>query len=322
MAAPKTILVGTAGQGVMRTADGGETWQRISIDQGLHADAMVRALASDPFQPASVLAGTDRGLYQTEDAGAHWQHVDCAIGRDAVWSLARDPAEPRHMWAGTGTSQPAGVFRSEDGGQMWHACQADFAPDCPAVGVPRVTGLAIGRDGKAWASVEVDGQRFSQDGGETWQRVDPKQIPNPDGHNAAVVGDAAMILVNNDLYISRDQGESWQAAHAEETFGLRYCRGVAVKPGTETVFLAVGDSTPGRTGAIVRSLDAGRSWERLPLPHEPNSAMWVVSVQPWNTDVVLAGSRYGYLYQSTDGGDGWEKLWREVSEVGSLTWCP
>ncbi|MBO0747524.1 MAG: hypothetical protein J2O47_04205, partial [Acidimicrobiaceae bacterium] len=59
-----------------------------------------------------------------------------------------------------------------------------------------------------------------------------------------------------------------------------------------------------------------------PLPQEPNSAMWVVNVQPWDTDVVLAGSRYGYLYQSTDGGDSWEKLWREVSEVGSITWCP
>ena len=306
----------------MRTADRGETWQRIGIDQGLHTDAMVRALANDPLQPARVLAGTDRGLYKTEDAGAHWHHVDCAIRRDAVWSLARDPAEPRHMLAGTGTSQPAGVFRSEDGGQVWHACQADFAPNCPAVGVPRVTGLAIGRNGKAWASVEVDGQRFSQDGGETWERVDPEQIPNPDGHNVAVVGDAVMILVSNGLYISRDQAKSWQSTDAEETFGLRYCRGVAVDPGTERVFLALGDSTPGRTGAIVRSPDAGRSWEQLPLPQDPNSAMWVVSVEPWNTAVVLAGSRYGYLYQSTDGGDSWQKLWREFSEVASITWCP
>lgn len=322
MAAPQTILVGTAGQGVMRTADGGESWQRISIDQGLHSDATVRALASDPSQPEHVLAGTDRGLYQTTDAGAHWEHVDSAIGHDAVWSLARDPGDPHHILAGTGTSQPAGLFRSEDGGQSWHPCEADFAPDCPAVGVPRVTGLAIGPDGTAWASVEVDGQRVSRDGGKTWQRVDPQQIPNLDGHNAAVVGGAVLILVNNDVYLSRDQGENWERAHAAEAFDLPYCRGVAVKPGSETVFVTVGDATPGRTGAIVRSQDAGRTWERLPLPQEPNSAMWVVNVQPWDTDVVLAGSRYGYLYQSTDGGDGWQKLWREVSEVSSLTWCP
>ena len=306
----------------MRTADGGDSWQRISIDQGLHADAMVRALTSDPRQPERVLAGTDQGLYSTEDAGAHWRHVESAIGREAVWTIARDPDEPRRLFAGTGTPHPAGLFRSEDSGQTWRTCQADFAPDCPAVGVPRVTGVAFGSHGKAWASVEVDGQRFTVDGGETWQRVDPKHIPNPDGHNAAVVGEAVMILVNNDVYISRDDGASWQPAHAAETFGLRYCRGIAVQPASETVFVTVGDSTPGRTGAIMRSRDAGRNWERLPLPHEPNSAMWVVNIQPWDPSVVLAGSRYGYLYRSSDGGDSWEKLWREVSEVASMTWCP
>ena len=40
-----TILAGTIGQGVMRSHDGGETWQRIGIYQGMHSDAMVRMLA-------------------------------------------------------------------------------------------------------------------------------------------------------------------------------------------------------------------------------------------------------------------------------------
>ena len=41
-----TILVGTVGQGIMRSADGGETWQRVGINQGMHSDALVRTLAN------------------------------------------------------------------------------------------------------------------------------------------------------------------------------------------------------------------------------------------------------------------------------------
>ena len=44
MATGMTILVDTIGQGVLRSADGGETWQRVGIDQGLHSDAFVRCL--------------------------------------------------------------------------------------------------------------------------------------------------------------------------------------------------------------------------------------------------------------------------------------
>ncbi|SVC56367.1 uncharacterized protein METZ01_LOCUS309221, partial [marine metagenome] len=47
----KTILVGTVGQGIMRSADGGESWGRIGIGAGLHSDAMVRTLLNTPTSP-------------------------------------------------------------------------------------------------------------------------------------------------------------------------------------------------------------------------------------------------------------------------------
>ena len=37
----KTILVGTIGQGVLRSADGGETWGRIGIGAGLGCNGQV-----------------------------------------------------------------------------------------------------------------------------------------------------------------------------------------------------------------------------------------------------------------------------------------
>jgi photosystem II stability/assembly factor-like uncharacterized protein len=72
----------------------------------------------------------------------------------------------------------------------------------------------------------------------------------------------------------------------------------------------------------MRTKDSGQTWENLALPVPPNTAMWVVHLQPADPSVVFAGSRYGYLYRSDDGGDSWRKLWREFSEISSVLWFP
>ena len=51
----KTILVGTVGQGILRSGDGGETWGRIGIGAGLHSDALVRTLLNTPIAPSYLL---------------------------------------------------------------------------------------------------------------------------------------------------------------------------------------------------------------------------------------------------------------------------
>ena len=132
-----------------------------------------------------------------------------------------------------------------------------------------------------------------------------------------------MILVNNEVYTSTDDGATWTPLHVRESFPWGYPRGVAVQPGNpKTVFVTIGDATPGRIGAVMRSKDAGKTWESLPLPVQSNSAMWVVNLQATDPKVVFAGSRYGYLYRSDDGGDTWRKLWREFSEISSVLWVP
>ena len=53
--ATTTILVGTVGQGIMRSGDDGATWQRVGIGQGMHSDAMVRTLLNHPRRPEIIL---------------------------------------------------------------------------------------------------------------------------------------------------------------------------------------------------------------------------------------------------------------------------
>jgi hypothetical protein len=56
-----SILVGTIGQGVMMSADDGESWTRASVRHGMHSDCIVKTLLSEPRQPEIVYAGTDMG---------------------------------------------------------------------------------------------------------------------------------------------------------------------------------------------------------------------------------------------------------------------
>ena len=203
----------------------------------------------------------------------------------------------------------------------------EIAEECPAVGIPRPTAIAIdpADHRSVWVGYEVDGLRHSADGGDTWTKEDC-QIPNLDVHNVAVAAGpprTVFTVVNDDVWRSTDDGETWQPAHAREVFPWHYTRGIAVKPDDpKTVYVTVGDATPGRVGAIMRSKDAGASWESLNLPVQPNSAMWTLCIPAAAPDTVFAASRYGYFYRSDDGGDSWRKLWREFSEVSSIQWAP
>jgi len=321
-----TILVGTVGQGIMRSSDGGETWLRLSVNQGMYQNPMVRVLAHHPKKPEVVYAGTERGLFKSDDAGQNWRRIDSPLSDYSVWAMAIDPSDPNIMFAGTGTPSPVAIFRSSDAGENWERRAMDVVDECP-IGNPQMTAIAIdpSNSNSIWVGIEVDGLRHSSDGGDTWTKVG-SDIPNLDVHNIAITAGppkTVVVVVNNDVYTSMDDGTTWKRLGIKEAFPYTYPRGIMVHPGDpRTIFLTIGDTTPGRIGTVMRSKDAGQTWEERPPAEPPNSAMWVVDVSSVDPHVAFAGSRYGHLYRSDDGGDSWNELWREFSEISSVLSIP
>ena len=346
MAGDGILLVGMVGQGVFRTDDRGVNWKRLGNDDGMHQNAMVRALVADPRNPDIVFCGCDKGIYRSIDRGRTWRISDSSVTDKQIWCIAIDPVNPDTMFAGTGSPCVPEMFRSKDAGKSWAKRPMEAAETC-AIGIPQMTAIAIDPTdhNNIWLGIEVDGLRHSTDGGETFQTV-TSQVPNDhnywidDVHNLAITeGPPRTIFVlvggggghEPDIWTSSDDGETWTAFNAYDNLpcvgdmnGRRnYPRGIAVKPGEpHTIFMSIGDDTPGQTGTVLRSTDTGHSWENLELPVSPNSAVWTVSVPEGDPRKVFAGTRYGYIYRSDDGGDNWTKLWRECSEIASIIWLP
>jgi len=169
-----TILVATAGQGVLRSSDDGATWSRLGLGQDLEFDAVVRCLAVHPEQPDVVWAGSDVGLVRSSDAGVTWHRVDSPMNDRTIWSLAVDPTHPDTMLVGTGAPSRAAVFRTTDGGETWEQLPPQIPEFCAGVNRPRILTCTVDRyePKSMWFGIEEGGLWRSRDGGDTWS-VDP-----------------------------------------------------------------------------------------------------------------------------------------------------
>ena len=89
-----TIVVGTVGQSIMRSEDNGQTWARIGPRRGFAYEASVRCIAMHPKQHEILFAGTERGLYRSDDRGANWKYVDSALNPHYIWAIGIRSCEP------------------------------------------------------------------------------------------------------------------------------------------------------------------------------------------------------------------------------------
>ncbi len=329
-----TILVATAGQGILRSNDEGATWHRLGLKESIEFDGTVRALAVDPSDPARIYAGADSGLSISTDGGVHWRRADGVLSGQTVWSIAVDPADPRVLFAGTGAPSRAAIYRSRDAGETWTRLAPEIPEFCAGVHRPRLLTICIDPSDsrQVWFGVEEGGAWRSRDGGEQWERLaegTPQTIRNADIHAVSVLPatphapKTTLVLTVNSVHRSTDDGASWQGELSRERFeGLYYTRTVQALPGSDTLLLAMGDGTPGRRTRIYRSTDRAQSWQESRIDTPPNSTVWAFGTHAARPGLVFAGTKYGDLYRSDDGGLRWHKEWRVFSEITAVAWTP
>src|SRR6202020_126796 len=100
--------------GVYRSNDGGNNWQRISPNDGIVKN--IESIAVDPQDPNVVYAGTWHLAWKTSDGGANWQHINKGMIDDSdVFSIIVSSANPSEVFA----SACSGIYKSTSAGEQF-----------------------------------------------------------------------------------------------------------------------------------------------------------------------------------------------------------
>ncbi|SFN43662.1 WD40/YVTN/BNR-like repeat-containing protein [Dokdonella immobilis] len=182
-----------SGNGLYKSADGGQHWRNIGLRETRH----IGAILIDPKNPDTVLVGAlghmfgpnpDRGVFRSTDGGQHWTKTLYVDDQTGVVDLAADPADPASVYAATWTARDwpwlsyftpiegegSAVWHSGDGGQSWARVGGEGWPS----GKLGRIGLAVAHldNGATRLYASIDsaahaGLYRSDDGGAHWQRV-------------------------------------------------------------------------------------------------------------------------------------------------------
>jgi len=281
---PQVILVGTAGAGVWRTADGGSSWKLVTDGVGV---LQVGAVAFSPSDPNIAYAGTA-----------------CADASTWVLGNGRSPGYPLRLGVG--------LLSSSDGGVTWRVVTPN-ASDGPAnyfwqilVDPSSPTTLLVAGD---------KGVQRSTDGGLTFTAVLASETaPYATGFSRAgsvIYASTWGPNLPGSVYKSEDGGVIW----TEKANGLpgpaeeRSRCSVAAAPGDPNrVYVLCNGSGAQLDGA--RSNDGGDTWTPMNLAGKEVDILSsqgnfcnVLSVSPKSPDIVHAGGTDHFV--SGDGGASW-----------------
>lgn len=305
---PTRIWMGTAGGGIWRSMDGGQSWTAIG-DQ--LPSLAIGSMALDPNDQTTLYAGTGEGTYNIDeiagegifkstDGGNSWTQLPGTSSW--LWShinrIAIAPGNPNLILA---TRLTGGIFRSADGGNTftqvlnsWSAHAVAFSPKNPK----RVIGTIQdfnSSGGRYEAAV------YSVDGGLTWTKS-----TGPLNNFANFGRIETYPLVNDEMtvyasasdgnvYKSTDGGASYVLVTTNGNSGANwYANAIWVDP-TNSNRLVIGGTY------VYSSTDGGVTLNRIGAGYiqtdQPHPDIHFFAAQPGYDGVTNKG-----FYVSTDGG--------------------
>ena len=319
-----------------------ETWPMNHVIGDPETGTILGAGGNEWFGPA---------VWKTTDFGQTWTHsskgMAYAEGETPVksaWSLAKDHGR---LYAGV---EPAGLFRSEDGGESWeHIAGLREHPSRPewqaGAGGLILHSMVIDPDDEdqIWVAISAAGVFGSKDGGKTWQpqNRNTRADFNPEDQRYPEFGQCVHCLVlapgkskrlyqqnHCGMYRSDDGAQDWSSI--EEGLPSSFGFPAATHPRDEdTLYLAPlngdikGRYMPDGKAAIWRTRDGGKTWTALRQGLPQRNAFMSVLRQALATDNLASAGVYfgttsGELYGSADEGETWSRIAEHLPAILSV----
>jgi hypothetical protein len=164
------LLVGIELGGLMRSTDGGASWQ----DHRPGAQRDVHSLAWHPRTPGLAYEAGGGGAAYSTDSGESWQHADEGRDRHYTWSVVVDPDDADSWYVSASTGPYAAHGRGDPQARIYRRRNAE--PWRPLAGglpepLPAMPYALLASDGRVFAGL-ADGQIWeSRDRGNTWAAV-------------------------------------------------------------------------------------------------------------------------------------------------------
>ncbi|MEM6802119.1 MAG: glycosyl hydrolase [Bacteroidota bacterium] len=318
--------MGTAGGGVWKSTDGGNSWSCISDGYFGGSIGAVAVAQSDPNviyvgegeQTVRGNVSSGNGLWRSTDAGESWKFIGLE-GTEHIGRMIVHPQNPDLLYvAAMGNlwipNEERGLYRSKDGGESWEkilyvsdkagAVDVTFDPNNPRI--MYASSWQIKRNGYRMDSGGEGSHLWkSKDGGDTWEK-----ITNRPGLPKGVIGIIGVTVspLNSDriwtiieakdggVFRSDDGGESWTKTSSNRNLRQRawyYSRIYADTQNEDRVYvLNVG---------FWRSNDGGRNFSRIGTPHGDHHDLWI---DPLDNNRMLIGDDGG-AQVSFDAGENW-----------------
>lgn len=201
-AAPGTYYAVVWNDGIYKSTDAGETWNRTVIAD---LDFQANVVSVVRSTPTTIYAsnGYNSPLYRTRDGAATWTLL---AGPERISAIGGCDAKPESLYAG-GTS---GIFRSGDGGATWTRVHAALTNPNDSV-----FSVAVdpNDDAIAYVGTYDSGLLRTLDGGATWKEVSaPVSVAYAVRALTVDPGTPTRLFaaMMNRVYRSEDRGDTWQ----------------------------------------------------------------------------------------------------------------
>ncbi len=337
---PHTFFMGSTGGGLWKSDDAGQSWKNITDGQiGVGSIGAIEVAPSDrnvlylgtgSSSPRGNISIGD-GIYKSVDGGKEWKHA--GLPKAGLISRIRvHPKDPDLVYAAVlgnifGPNPERGVYRSRDGGKSWEkvlflsdqAGAVDLSMDQSN---PRILYAGMWRvERKPWTLIdgsEEGGVYKSTDGGDNWEKLGGGLPESLLGRVGVAVSPADPNRVwviqeaeGGGVFLSDDAGEVFRRVNKDRKLRQRhwyYTRIYADPVDENTVYVT-------NTG-FYRSVDAGKTFERIGTPHGDNHDLWV---NPRNNRILI-NSNDGGANVSLNGGRSWSSQYNQpTSELYRLT---